>query len=298
MCLQVYLALVFLTLILSYMIYERIRLFQLFTRLGIPGPCPNFFVGNMMELMGNGKLVTDVMAEWEAQFGLVYGYFRGTRATLVVRDSELIKDILVRNSSEFINRPHMVITVPPLASTLVGLRGQRWKEVRTYLSPTFSSAKIKQMLPIMSNCVQTTVEILKEKCKSGGDSGDDVVDAHRLFQGLACDVISGCALAMKVNAQRDENDRFFRAVRGFLDNAMGPFVKIALCFPLLASMMGWALETFGYSHEMTKMIMENVQTAMKMRRDKHSTSGSVPVDALQLMMDARDCSKCLGLHFR
>ncbi|CAL8118535.1 unnamed protein product [Orchesella dallaii] len=259
---------------------------ELFTKLGIPGPCPNFFVGNMMELMGKGKLVTEVMAEWENQFGLVYGYFRGTRATLVVRDAELIKDILVRNSSEFINRPHMIMNVPPLPYTLVGLRSQRWKEVRNTLSPTFSSAKIKQMLPIMSNCVQTTLEILKEKSKSEVRSGEQAVDAHKLFQGLACDVISACALAMKVNAQRDENDRFFRAVRGFLENAMGPFVKIALCFPLLATVMEWALKTFGYSHEMTKMIMENVQTAMKIRRDNHSTSGSVPVDALQLMMDA------------
>lgn len=284
--------LLLLTLALVYSVYKRIHSFQIFSKLGIPGPSPNFFVGNMMEMMGPGKLVTDVMSTWESQFGPIYGYFRGTRATLVVRDPEVIKDILVRKSADFINRPHMIINVPPVADTVVGLRNQRWKQVRNTLSPSFSSAKIKQMFPIMADCVKTSLQILEEKYQES-DSERQVMDAHKLFQGLSCDVISCCALAMKVNSQRDEHDKFYLAVRGFLDNAMGPFVKIALCFPLIAQIMGKALITFGYSHEMTKMIMSNVQAEMKARRGKMEINQntthdvSTPRDALQLMMESQ-----------
>lgn len=288
-----------LTLSIVYLIYKRIELFKTFSRLGIPGPSPNFFVGNMMEMMGKGKLVTDVMSTWESQFGPIYGYFRGTRATLVVRDTEVIKDILVRKSADFINRPIMIINVPPVADTVVGLRSKRWKQVRNTLSHSFSSAKIKQMFPIMADCVKTSVQILKEKHENSF-SERQVVDAHKLFQGLACDVICCCALAMKVNSQRDEQDKFYMAVRGFLDNAMGPFVKIALCFPLIAQIMEKALLTFGYSHEMTKMIMSNVQAEMKARRDKKevnqntSNDFSTPRDALQLMMESQTDTSTLS----
>lgn len=279
--------------VVAYLIHERLKYFQLFRRLGIPGPPPSLIDGNMRQLMGKGKLVVQVMAEWESKYGPIYGYFRGTRATLVVCDPELIKDILIRNSGSFINRPHMVMNVPPIPDTVVGLRGQRWKEVRQILSPTFSGAKIKQMFPIMENCVQTTVNILQEKFHKGKTDKERITDSHQLFQALSCDVICACALAMKVNAQMDDSDRFYTAVRGFLDNALGPFVKTALCFPLLAQVASWALVTFGYSHEMTKMIMASVQQAISLRRNPKQNggcggdNGEKIIDFLQLMMEAK-----------
>lgn len=275
-----------------YLINKRLDAFRVFSNLGIPGPKPCFIWGNMMEMMGKGKLVTEVMSKWESRYGPCYGYFRGIRATLVVRDTEIIKNILVRRSADFINRPHMVMDVPPVSNTVVGLRNQRWKEVRHALSPAFSSAKIKQMFPIMANCVQTTVNILKEKYDSE-NSTEQITNAHKLFQGLACDVICACALAMKVNSQRDPKDKFFTAVTGFLDNAMGLFVKTALCFPFLATVTGWGLRSYGYSHEMTKMIMTSVRKEMKTRRKKEEVNynvdndGNVPRDALQLMMESQ-----------
>lgn len=284
----------FCVLYIVYLVISRLNSFRVFANSGIPGPCPNFFVGNMHEMMGPGNLVTDVMSDWDSKYGPFYGYFRGTRATLVVRDQEAIKDILVRNSANFINRPHMVMDVPPVGETVVGLRNERWKTVRQALSPALSSAKIKQMLPLMAENVKTTKRILEEKFLEL-NSDDQVVDAHKLFQRLACDIICACALAMKTNSQRNQHDRFFIAVTEFLENAMGPFVRAALCVPTLAKVMSWGLTTFGYSHEMTAMITSSVRSEMRARRDQQEINGNVKIgslpyparDALQLMMESQ-----------
>ncbi len=114
----------------------------------------------------------------------------------------------------------MLIEVKPVIDTLVGMRGQRWKEVRSILSPTFRSFfndvtilsnsviafslshkffsfcsmnKLKHMSHIVNNAISTLVDIMEEKVVK-----DEELDVFQMFQGLTCDVIGECALAMKV----------------------------------------------------------------------------------------------------
>jgi thromboxane-A synthase len=200
---------VFLTLI-AHVLRKRRCYFQLFQKLGIPGPKPNILWGNMKELRGGPLPLMDVMTKWEAHYGPVYGFFSGTRPSLVIKDLELVKEILVRNHTAFVDRPHMIVNMEPLLHTLVGLTGSRWKEVRAILSPTFSSKKMKQMIPLMIHSLDTTLDILENKAVSDSQitgDGCGIVDVYKLFQGLTCDTISSCALAMKVDSQTNENDR-------------------------------------------------------------------------------------------
>jgi cytochrome P450 len=43
---------------------------------------------------------------------------------------------------------------PLQAKNLFNLRGQKWREVRSKLLPTFTSGKIKAMLPLMIECAE------------------------------------------------------------------------------------------------------------------------------------------------
>jgi len=210
------LVVIFLTLLLIYWIQllrYRVQRFKFFTTLGVPGPKPSIIFGNLRQLrFSSSRNLLQVMSDWGAKYGSIYGIYGGVRPTLIVQDLELVKDILIKNARAFINRPRMVMNTKPLLHTLVGLRGQRWKEVRSILTPTFSASKMRRMSPSMGRHVTETLRIL-----------DNLKDAEEfevlgLYQGLTCDVISDCALAMKVNCQKDPGHKFLSAVKGFLDS--------------------------------------------------------------------------------
>ncbi len=135
---------------------HRKETFQFFRRLGIPGPRPNLIKGNG-DLLRNPSLLTiEVMDAWQNEFGDLYGYFMGLRPYLVVRDLDMVQQVLISEFHKFVNRPHMGIELFPVVNTLVGLRGQRWKEVRSVISPTFSRKKMRKI----SMCIQQAVDVL------------------------------------------------------------------------------------------------------------------------------------------
>jgi len=75
-----------------------------------------------------------------------------------------------------------------------------------------------------------------------------------------------------------------------LTNAINPFVKVSLCFPPIAQLAGWALKTFGYTNEMTQMIIESVKTAITLRRSKvlQANSNNKHIDVLQFMLESSE----------
>jgi cytochrome P450 len=278
---------------LAYRLHLRHRHFQILARLGIPGPRPNVLYGNLRDLrFSPSKNVLDVMTEWGGRYGRIYGYYAGVKPTVIVEDLDLVKEILIKNAQAFINRPRMIVSTKPLTHTVVGLRGQRWKEVRSILTPTFSAAKMRQIMPLMSKAVSETLRLLEEE--KGAE-----VEVLGLYQGLTCTVIADCALAMKVNCQRDKKDKFLTAVKGFLANALNPLVFAALCFPIVGYAIGKFVERFAISGQMTSMICENVEGVMRARREEKrlndGTGGTFtkdkPVDVLQLMMDVGGASE-------
>jgi cytochrome P450 len=139
----------------------------------------------------------------------------------------------------------------------------------------------------MCSSIDVSLEILEEL------NGRDF-DALSLYQGLTCQVISECALAMKVNCQRDPNDEFMKAISGFLKNAMSPLVFVALSFPFVGWIITKVVERLAISGQMTKMICENVERVIRIRREEKwnnlvtNAEDGNHVDVLQLMLDATE----------
>ena len=144
----------------------------------------------------------------------------------------------------------------------------------------FTAFKMKQMSPLVSHCVDTTLDVIGEASARGED-----VDIHGLFQALTCDVIAACALALKANCQRNAQDPFLHRVRFFMDHASNPITESAFAFPLIADVFGVLLKLFAVSEKMITMINDNLTEVMRRRRENPK---SCPQDILQAMMDASE----------
>lgn len=164
-------------------IYRR-RAFQFFRRLGIPGPNPHLIKGNADKMRNRSLLAVDIMDQWQAEFGDFYGYFIGMKPYVVVGDLDMVQQVLIRDFHKFVNRPSMGIEIRPVINTLVGLRSQRWKEVRRVISPTFSTRKMRKINSTINRCVDILVEVVGKHAENQSD-----IDFYGVFQGLTCQVI-------------------------------------------------------------------------------------------------------------
>ncbi|XP_023212363.1 putative cytochrome P450 cyp-13B1 [Centruroides sculpturatus] len=85
----------------SLWIRWRKRRMTLFQRYGIPGPKPNFFVGNLNEF-NNGR--EKRIEEWLQQYGKIFGFYLGAIPYIVCADVELLKLIQIKDNQKFYNK--------------------------------------------------------------------------------------------------------------------------------------------------------------------------------------------------
>ena len=138
---------------------------------GIPFVKPQPFVGSLKDVVfqkvGIGRYLTELYLEHKNKPYL--GLFAFDRPVLVVFDLDLIKKILVKDSQVFINRN---LTVDedkdPLShKNILGLKGQKWRYMRTNLTPTFTSGKMKKMFYLVDKCAKELEQYLDEQTAEG-----------------------------------------------------------------------------------------------------------------------------------
>jgi cytochrome P450 family 6 len=147
------------------------RNFKFWQKLGIPYVKPTPFVGNLKECV----LLKTTIGE---QLQRIYnehsdkpyvGIFSFDKPSLLVRDPELVKNILVKDFQAFMDRMmSFEESVDPLfANSLPILKGQLWRHIRTSLSPVFTISKIKMMFYLLDTCGKELADCLEKATADG-----------------------------------------------------------------------------------------------------------------------------------
>ena len=74
--------------------------------------------------------------------------FQGRSPLLNISDLEMIKQVTIKDFSKFTNKRVWFDEDNELASNLLGITDDHWKHVRSTLTPTFTSGKLKQVSSI------------------------------------------------------------------------------------------------------------------------------------------------------
>ena len=83
---------------------------------------------------------------------------------IFVGDPEMRNEITIKHFDNFRDRYlHMF----RLGTSVFEARGENWKRIRNSLSPTFSAAKMKLMVPLMERASDTLITKLQSVADSG-----------------------------------------------------------------------------------------------------------------------------------
>ncbi|CAG2170837.1 unnamed protein product [Oppiella nova] len=180
------------------------RNFGYFSQRGIKGPRPLVGVGNLWEMLFTST--HELVAQRYEKYGKIYGIFEGNRPVLQVGDPELIKQILVKDFDKFVDRRADLKAKHPIIDRLMAnTRGDDWRQIRATVSPSFSSAKMRKMYPLMTQSLEELLDVLDTYAKQRAD-----IDGTDVFGCFTMDVIASCAFATKTNAHKDPNDPFVK----------------------------------------------------------------------------------------
>lgn len=204
------------------------RAYGFFIRLGIPGPPTLFFFGNLLDIL-KSKRPSLLIQQWTEKYGHIFGYFEGHTPILVVSDPEILQDIFIKSFLNFHSHRDFPLDEPDSKNVhLFDANGLRWKRQRFVINPTFSSAKLKQMAPLINRCVDALMNKLSEQHQH-----DQPFDIYAFFKRFTMDTIWSCAFGLDTDMQNNPDDPYFvHSQRVFAEeNYMRKLVVCFLCMP-------------------------------------------------------------------
>jgi cytochrome P450 len=147
------------------------RNFKIWQQLGVPYVKPTPFFGNLKECTWQKTTIGEQLRRiYNEHSDKPYvGIFSFDKPGLLIRDLELVKNILVKDFQNFIDRIFSVEERfdPLLGNTLPALKGQIWRHLRTNMTPVFTSRKMKMMFYLVDTCGKELADCLEKAIADG-----------------------------------------------------------------------------------------------------------------------------------
>jgi cytochrome P450 family 6 len=163
--------LVFLSAIFIALYFYFTRNFKFWQKLGIPYLKPTPFVGNLKDCVFQKVHIGERLQQiYEEHSDKPYvGIFSFDKPSLLIRDPDLVKNILVKDAQYFIDR---IISFnekldPLFYNGLFANKGQRWRYLKTNLTPVFTSGKMKMMFCLVDTCGKELADCLHKATADG-----------------------------------------------------------------------------------------------------------------------------------
>jgi cytochrome P450 family 6 len=175
-------------------------------KLGVPYVEPTFPFGNVAgyNIKTHPSVTLASYYKSMKSNGPFFGLFLLFEPLIMVTDLDLIKTILVKDFNYFMNRGLYVNEVDdPLSGHLFSVEDQKWRDLRTKLTPTFTSGKIKYMF----TTILGVADELK-KCVTLETSMSDEIEFKQILVRFTTDVIGTCAFGIDCNSLIDPNAEF------------------------------------------------------------------------------------------
>ncbi|CAH0727956.1 unnamed protein product, partial [Brenthis ino] len=230
------------------------------------------------------KSITNIAVELYYKYPKekVVGYFNGNTPELIIRDPEIVRDILSVDFEYFYLRGlGRDVKKEPLLKNIFHVDGDAWKLVRQRLTPAFTTAKLKGMFPLIVKCAEKLKGLGEDIVAKGGEC-----DARDLMARFTTEFIGACGLGIEMDTITTENS-FFRNLgkKMFSRSRKEIFIHaIWELFPEIRSMLNL------FNPKLEKLLIDIITQVFEQRNYKPSGRN----DFVDLILDLSTKGKIEG----
>ncbi|XP_054923749.1 cytochrome P450 3A4-like [Dermacentor andersoni] len=280
------LILTFVVTLTTWFIIQRKRRLSFFKDLGITGPPPSFLTGNLSEIVEKGALMA--FKHWLDKYGDIVGFYNGAHPFLIVKDKELAKKIQIKDFHNFHSRglsSSFARNHPINKHSMMNTEGDRWKEMRSLISPAFTTRNMKKMVNLMDDSTNTFLNVIEDM-----RSKHKAIEFRELFQRLTAEVMIRSAFGLQSNLQK--KGRTNSTAGSLFQEGLETFQQfrrewinfLSACFPEF-SVLWRAIISYRSRHNKTATdkSFDEITPIIQFRRENNEKNRT---DLLQLMLNA------------
>ena len=196
----------------------------------------------------------------------------------VPMDLDLVKNIMTKDFQYFPDRGiYHNEKGDPLSAHLVNIAGVKWRNLRTKLTPTFTSGKMKSMFQTLVDCEVHLHKKIQTECQRKA-----AVDIKEVLGCFTTDIIGSCAFGLECNTFEDENSPFRIYGRKVFDRSTELQVKRTFVntFPNLSHLFNIALVPRDIHNFFMKLVKDTVNY-----REKNKVNRK---DFMQMLIDMKN----------
>ncbi|KAI1714446.1 cytochrome p450 domain-containing protein [Ditylenchus destructor] len=205
-----------------------------FNKHGIPSPKGELILGHS-RMMFKSLATFDI--DTLKQLGTNYfGAFMLNKKEYTSADLDFVKAVCVKEFSHFQNRAFIgsantKVGKKSIMRNIVSIKtGEDWKRVRNRVTPTFTTGKIKKLIPTFNECAKKGFGVVEEHIKQGKE-----LDLKVLMSQIGMDVIGRGGFSMDLDVYSPEESIWLinarKSFSGFLTSWKTLFVVFC---PLVA----------------------------------------------------------------
>ena len=194
----------------------------------------------------------------------------------MIGDPKLYKLILIKDFNVFHNRKsYRKVADEIIRKNLFDAEGEFWKRIRTIVSPTFTSGKIKKMYSLIDDCLKHCFDNLESHVVHG----KDVIVKH-VYGCLTMDVIAKSAFGTDTNANQDKYNPFVVNGAELFNTKVYKVLMINFLPKFILNFLG----IYSFLNEKNNEFFLNVARHIIRKRRANNERRN---DLLQLLMDCQ-----------
>ncbi|XP_053692629.1 probable cytochrome P450 6a14 [Sabethes cyaneus] len=245
-------------LLLAYGYYRVKKLINFWADRNVPHN-PMNFGKNLNPAVHMGKKLQQYYHQFKGRYPFAGIYFFINPVMLAI-DLELLKCIFVKDFQYFHDRgTYYNERDDPLSAHLFNLEGNKWRNLRMKISPTFTSGKMKMMFPVMIKAGKQFSDYMEEKV--GVESELELKD---LLARFTTDVIGICAFGIECNSMKDPNAQFRQMGRRHFEEPRNRLRDtMCLVLPRLSRFLGLKMIVPELSEFFINVVRETIDFRVK-----------------------------------
>ncbi|XP_026325916.1 cytochrome P450 6B5-like [Hyposmocoma kahamanoa] len=275
----------------SFLVLGFICIFYLFStwnfnywkKKNVAGPKPLPLFGNIVQSAFRQKYIGEEIKEIYAQFPneKIVGFYRMTTPTLLVRDLDIVKAIMIKDFDIFIDRG-VEFNKDGLGVNMFHASGDSWKLLRSSFSPLFSTGKIKNMSYLISEHADKHVHRIEEEYSERQE-----IKILEFTRNYTISTVVATAFGMDIDI-KDNIFKMLDEIDKLIFESSFTF-ELDMVFPGILKILGTAL----FPQKVSAFFHDLVETVVK-QRNGEPTGRNDFMDIILAMRKEGEISKIKG----